>query len=91
MPGDDCPLALGDCKHPFHLHCINKWADSQPKPSCPLCRTEWKSVAAPTNRSPISRNNSRSPDAVIANNDLASPVIIQHDLHSPVFDPMVQD
>ena len=95
MPGDDCPLALGDCKHPFHLHCINKWADSQPKPSCPLCRTEWKSVAAPTNRSPISRNISVSPEPAIANNNSASSPIIfgpeQSPAQSPVFNPMEQD
>uniref|UniRef100_A0A914YGQ8 Anaphase-promoting complex subunit 11 n=2 Tax=Panagrolaimus superbus TaxID=310955 RepID=A0A914YGQ8_9BILA len=101
MPGDDCPLALGDCKHPFHLHCINKWADSQPKPSCPLCRTEWKSVAAPTNRSPAypqsPRNNSVSPGPVVINNNSASPVIFAaersptYNLHSPRFNPMEHD
>ncbi|PIO71220.1 Anaphase-promoting complex subunit 11 family protein [Teladorsagia circumcincta] len=43
-PGDECPLVLGQCKHPFHMHCIVKWTDAQntPKPQCPLCRQEWK-------------------------------------------------
>ncbi|VDP41827.1 unnamed protein product, partial [Heligmosomoides polygyrus] len=43
-PGDDCPLVLGQCRHPFHSHCIAKWTEAQntPKPQCPLCRQEWK-------------------------------------------------
>uniref|UniRef100_A0A0N5ADU8 Anaphase-promoting complex subunit 11 n=1 Tax=Syphacia muris TaxID=451379 RepID=A0A0N5ADU8_9BILA len=43
-PGDDCPLALGTCKHSFHMHCIVKWTETQntPRPQCPLCRQEWK-------------------------------------------------
>uniref|UniRef100_A0A0N4UVC6 Anaphase-promoting complex subunit 11 n=1 Tax=Enterobius vermicularis TaxID=51028 RepID=A0A0N4UVC6_ENTVE len=42
-PGDDCPLALGNCKHSFHMHCIVKWTETQntPRPQCPLCRQEW--------------------------------------------------
>uniref|UniRef100_A0A0K0D2D0 Anaphase-promoting complex subunit 11 n=1 Tax=Angiostrongylus cantonensis TaxID=6313 RepID=A0A0K0D2D0_ANGCA len=37
-------FVLGQCKHPFHMHCIVKWTDAQntPKPQCPLCRQEWK-------------------------------------------------
>ncbi|CAI4231868.1 unnamed protein product [Auanema sp. JU1783] len=44
MPGDGCPLVLGQCRHPFHMHCILKWTETQnaPKPQCPLCRQEWK-------------------------------------------------
>lgn len=45
MPGDECPLVLGICKHPFHMHCIVKWTNAQgnqPRPACPLCRQEWK-------------------------------------------------
>jgi len=45
FPGDECPLVLGVCKHPFHFHCIVKWTNSQSgqqKPACPLCRQEWK-------------------------------------------------
>uniref|UniRef100_A0AC35TKK0 Anaphase-promoting complex subunit 11 n=1 Tax=Rhabditophanes sp. KR3021 TaxID=114890 RepID=A0AC35TKK0_9BILA len=43
-PGDECPLVIGECKHPFHLHCINQWTDGQTTtpPKCPLCRQEWK-------------------------------------------------
>ncbi|KAL3124477.1 hypothetical protein niasHT_003234 [Heterodera trifolii] len=36
---------LGQCKHPFHMHCIVKWTNTQSgqKPACPLCRQqEWK-------------------------------------------------
>ncbi|KAL3085711.1 hypothetical protein niasHS_009652 [Heterodera schachtii] len=44
FPGDECPLVLGQCKHPFHMHCIVKWTNTQSgqKPACPLCRQEWK-------------------------------------------------
>ncbi|KAF8373809.1 apc-11 [Pristionchus pacificus] len=44
MPGDDCPLVKGICKHAFHMHCIYKWteAQNQARPQCPLCRQEWK-------------------------------------------------
>ncbi|KAK6110854.1 Anaphase-promoting complex subunit 11 domain protein [Brugia pahangi] len=43
-PGDECPLALGECKHAFHMHCIVKWTETQnaARPQCPLCRQEWK-------------------------------------------------
>ncbi|VDK82441.1 unnamed protein product [Litomosoides sigmodontis] len=43
-PGDECPLALGTCKHAFHMHCIVKWIETQnaARPQCPLCRQEWK-------------------------------------------------
>jgi anaphase-promoting complex subunit 11 len=62
LPGDGCPLALGECNHSFHLHCINKWIDSQANPSCPLCRTEWKSVPpSRRSRSPSPRRSSASP------------------------------
>ncbi|MCP9265702.1 Anaphase-promoting complex subunit 11 [Dirofilaria immitis] len=43
-PGDECPLAIGTCKHAFHMHCIVKWTETQnaARPQCPLCRQEWK-------------------------------------------------
>ncbi|VDK55471.1 unnamed protein product [Anisakis simplex] len=46
-PGDECPLAIGNCKHAFHMHCIVKWTETQntPRPQCPLCRQEWKFAA----------------------------------------------
>uniref|UniRef100_A0A0M3I7T1 Anaphase-promoting complex subunit 11 n=2 Tax=Ascaris TaxID=6251 RepID=A0A0M3I7T1_ASCLU len=46
-PGDECPLAIGSCKHAFHMHCIVKWTETQntPRPQCPLCRQEWKFAA----------------------------------------------
>lgn len=46
MPGDDCPLVVGACKHPFHIHCIVKWTNSQQKAACPLCRQEWRFQSA---------------------------------------------
>ncbi|KAL3085706.1 hypothetical protein niasHS_009647 [Heterodera schachtii] len=42
---DACVCVLGQCKHPFHMHCIVKWTNTQSgqKPACPLCRQqEWK-------------------------------------------------
>ena len=43
LPGDDCPLAIGQCTHPFHLHCILKWlASANSRGQCPLCRQEWQ-------------------------------------------------
>lgn len=41
IPGDDCPIIFGKCKHYFHLHCIDKWNREQ-KPTCPLCRAPWE-------------------------------------------------
>ncbi|VDN06717.1 unnamed protein product, partial [Thelazia callipaeda] len=43
-PGDECPIAIGICRHAFHMHCIVKWTKSQriPHPPCPLCRQTWK-------------------------------------------------
>mmetsp|Transcript_10187 Transcript_10187/g.21749 ORF Transcript_10187/g.21749 Transcript_10187/m.21749 type:complete len:87 (-) Transcript_10187:112-372(-) len=44
MPGDDCPIATGDCDHQFHMHCIVKWINSQgpTQQRCPMCRREWQ-------------------------------------------------
>uniref|UniRef100_A0A914HIX8 Anaphase-promoting complex subunit 11 n=1 Tax=Globodera rostochiensis TaxID=31243 RepID=A0A914HIX8_GLORO len=43
-PPPNLPVVLGQCKHPFHMHCIVKWTNTQSgqKPACPLCRQEWK-------------------------------------------------
>lgn len=40
VPGDECPLAWGQCLHIYHLHCIEKWMKMQTM--CPLCRCEYK-------------------------------------------------
>jgi hypothetical protein len=33
----------GKCNHPFHMHCILKWLQSQNgAEQCPLCRAEWQ-------------------------------------------------
>uniref|UniRef100_A0A1I8END6 Anaphase-promoting complex subunit 11 n=1 Tax=Wuchereria bancrofti TaxID=6293 RepID=A0A1I8END6_WUCBA len=43
-PGDECPIAIGVCRHAFHMHCIVKWTKSQKVayPLCPLCRQKWE-------------------------------------------------
>ena len=52
-PGDACPLgmsysitisynlAIGQCTHEFHLHCITKWLSEKHEPLCPLCKRPW--------------------------------------------------
>jgi anaphase-promoting complex subunit 11 len=43
MPGDDCCIMTGQCTHCFHMHCIEKWLQSQQAQNlCPMCRQEWK-------------------------------------------------
>mmetsp|Transcript_28193 Transcript_28193/g.49658 ORF Transcript_28193/g.49658 Transcript_28193/m.49658 type:complete len:99 (-) Transcript_28193:25-321(-) len=43
FPGDDCVPVWGECDHPFHMHCIIKWINTQnSKHQCPLCRQPWK-------------------------------------------------
>ncbi|OZC12723.1 zinc finger, C3HC4 type [Onchocerca flexuosa] len=52
IPGDECPIisasistvAIGICRHAFHMHCIVKWTKSQKVtyPLCPLCRQKWE-------------------------------------------------
>lgn len=37
MPGDDCPIVWGECSHPFHMHCIVKWINSQVAKRCRPC------------------------------------------------------
>lgn len=41
VPGDDCPISVGMCKHTFHLHCIE--TALQKSDSCPLCSAKWES------------------------------------------------
>ncbi|OWA50738.1 putative Anaphase-promoting complex subunit 11 [Hypsibius exemplaris] len=42
-PGEECPIAVGKCSHTFHIHCIQKWLQSQQqqRQTCPMCRQEW--------------------------------------------------
>ncbi|CAI8047291.1 Anaphase-promoting complex subunit 11 [Geodia barretti] len=43
FPGDDCALVSGQCRHSFHLHCIQKWLEAQQmQQQCPMCRQEWQ-------------------------------------------------
>merc|ERR1712146_562978 len=35
----DCDIAVGECNHVFHWHCIESWL--RKKTTCPLCSTEW--------------------------------------------------
>ena len=33
----------GQCRHSFHLHCIQKWLEAQQmQQQCPMCRQEWQ-------------------------------------------------
>uniref|UniRef100_A0A0R3S048 Anaphase-promoting complex subunit 11 n=1 Tax=Elaeophora elaphi TaxID=1147741 RepID=A0A0R3S048_9BILA len=56
-PGDECPIAIGICRHAFHMHCIVKWTKSQKVayPLCPLCRQKWE--FAPMERTSGCPNN----------------------------------
>jgi anaphase-promoting complex subunit 11 len=49
LPGDDCPIIWGCCKHAFHLHCILKWVNGQPddQQTCPMCRQPWRYENSP--------------------------------------------
>lgn len=43
MPGDECPLIVGKCRHYFHMHCLMRWISTEASGgSCPMCRTRWK-------------------------------------------------
>lgn len=73
IPGDECPIIFGKCKHYFHLHCIHMWNEAQNRPTCPLCRAPWEIDAAGSNgtqqgnsTTPASRNiNQVTPPATI--------------------------
>ncbi|KAI5449846.1 ubiquitin-protein ligase Anaphase Promoting Complex [Naganishia albida] len=42
VPGDDCPLIWGGCKHVFHMHCLLQWLQTpSSKEQCPLDRRPW--------------------------------------------------
>lgn len=42
IPGDSCPLVIGDCKHFFHYHCIVRWLRTlHSKGLCPMCRRQF--------------------------------------------------
>merc|ERR1711934_332060 len=36
---DQCDIAIGECNHAFHWHCIEPWL--RKKTSCPICGSEW--------------------------------------------------
>lgn len=36
----NCPPIWGKCSHPFHQHCIERWA--QNSNTCPLCSRPWE-------------------------------------------------
>ncbi|ORZ01741.1 RING-box protein 1a [Syncephalastrum racemosum] len=49
IPGDECPLIWGECRHVFHLHCLMKWlGSSNSREICPMDRKPWQTAAAPT-------------------------------------------
>ncbi|ORY76445.1 RING/U-box, partial [Neocallimastix californiae] len=42
IPGDDCPLVWGQCRHCFHLHCMIKWLQTESSnQACPMDRRPW--------------------------------------------------
>jgi len=50
VPGDDCPIIWGQCRHVFHMHCIFKWLQTtNSKGQCPMDRRPWLDSGAPTN------------------------------------------
>merc|ERR1711981_413329 len=57
VPGDDCPIIFGKCKHYFHLHCIHSWNREQANATCPLCRAPWEIDAAPGQKSSTTANH----------------------------------
>ncbi|KAF9108704.1 ubiquitin-protein ligase Anaphase Promoting Complex [Mortierella sp. GBA35] len=44
IPGDQCPLLWGKCKHCFHLHCISKWLETNNDGICPLDRQPFEAA-----------------------------------------------
>ncbi|KAK3841933.1 MAG: anaphase-promoting complex subunit Apc11 [Linnemannia gamsii] len=44
IPGDQCPLLWGKCKHCFHLHCISKWLEANNEGICPLDRQPFEAA-----------------------------------------------
>jgi anaphase-promoting complex subunit 11 len=43
IPGDACPLIVGECTHCFHMHCLLKWIQS--KQTCPMDRKPWTTAS----------------------------------------------
>lgn len=42
IPGDKCPLVIGNCQHNFHYHCIVRWLNTKnSKGLCPMCRQDF--------------------------------------------------
>merc|ERR1711934_352255 len=37
---DGCDMAVGECNHAFHWHCISGWLNK--KNTCPLDQIEWQ-------------------------------------------------
>jgi RING-box protein 1 len=42
-PSDACLIAVGECTHEFHMHCIDKWVKDGH--GCPLDKEPWETVA----------------------------------------------
>ncbi|KCV72264.1 hypothetical protein H696_01661 [Fonticula alba] len=40
IPGEECPLEIGPCRHAFHLHCMQRWV-ARRQTTCPFCRAVW--------------------------------------------------
>lgn len=43
LPGEDCPVVVGECLHNFHVHCISKWINTDTSRGlCPMCRQPFE-------------------------------------------------
>ncbi|KAI9003912.1 anaphase-promoting complex subunit 11 [Hyaloraphidium curvatum] len=45
VPGDECPLIWGRCRHVFHLHCLLKWLQQDARQQCPMDRQVWATAS----------------------------------------------
>ncbi|PVU88715.1 hypothetical protein BB559_005450 [Furculomyces boomerangus] len=44
-PGQTCQIVEGACGHIFHVHCIDKWLNSENSQNlCPMDRLAWKKL-----------------------------------------------
>ena len=39
-PLDSQSIAIGKCKHSYHLDCVELWLNNNP--TCPLCSRDWE-------------------------------------------------
>lgn len=51
----ECFSIQGECKHVYHLHCIDKWLET--KKTCPLDNSEWKYAVKDKSNCKCSKSN----------------------------------